>query len=207
MGTQGRVIYRGAEAVLYMGESDGENVIVKERVSKGYRLPEIDRRIISQRTRQEAGLLSRARRAGVLVPKVVDSEKARIMLEWLGDMTVKGMLDRSDNRARMGMYRKMGENIALLHSRGIVHGDLTTANMILKGDEVYFVDFGLGKFSARIEDFASDLFLLYEALKSTHAGLLEEAWGNVLNAYKQRYLRSEEVLKRIEEIKNRRRYR
>jgi Kae1-associated kinase Bud32 len=100
----------------------------------------------------------------------------------------------------------MGESIARLHSAGIVHGDLTTSNMIFKDDRLYIIDFGLGKISSKVEDQAVDLYLLYEALKSTHLRLLDEAWGAVLNAYKQNYVKSKEVLSRIAKIEKRRRY-
>ncbi len=201
------ILYRGAEAILYFDKKEGEKVLVKERVEKRYRLQELDSKIRLQRTKHEISLLSKAKRAGVCVPKVMDFDNIRIILEWLNGKTIKEILNKSEGLELKDIYKKIGENIALLHSAGIMHGDLTTANMILQGNEIYFLDFGLGKFSDRIEDQASDLFLFYEILKSTHLKLLEEAWENVLNAYKQKYVKAEEVLKRLEKIKKRRRYR
>lgn len=37
----------------------------------------------------------------------------------------------------------MGFLIFRLHQQGIIHGDLTTSNMILKDNKLYLIDFGL----------------------------------------------------------------
>jgi len=78
--------------------------------------------------------------------------------------------------------------------------------MILKDGRLYIIDFGLGKFSRKAEDQAADLYVLFEALKSTHFKNMESAWANVLKVYKQKYPNANEVLKRIEKISHRRRY-
>ena len=62
----GTIIQRGAEAVLRLG-TDGS--LYKERLRKGYRIPELDEEIRKTRTRKEVGLLARARRAGVRTPE------------------------------------------------------------------------------------------------------------------------------------------
>src|SRR3989338_6709944 len=62
----------------------------------------------------------------------------------------------------------IGKNIALLHQQEIIHGDLTTSNMILKGEEVYFIDFGLSFIDPKAEHKAVDLHLLRQALESKH---------------------------------------
>jgi tRNA A-37 threonylcarbamoyl transferase component Bud32 len=177
------IIAQGAEAVLYTDKYQDRKVLVKERVKKGYRAPELDRVIRSVRTKREESLLDRARRAGTLTPRIWDVQKSefRIIMEYVNGERLKDTLSR-------------------------IHGDLTTSNMILEGGRLYLIDFGLGKLSQRIEDQAVDLFLLYEALKSTHFKILKEAWKNVLNTYKQNYRKSKEVLNSIERIKVRRRY-
>jgi len=83
---------------------------------------------------------------------------------------------------------------------------LTTSNIILKDDQIYFIDFGLGFFSRRIEDQGMDLNLLFEALKSTHFKILSLCWENIVKGYKQEYKYAEQVLKRVEEIEARARY-
>ena len=200
------IIQRGAEAVLYLDTFQEEQVLVKERIKKGYRHPELDEKIRSRRTRGEERLLSRARRAGVDTPGVRDVQGFKLVMDWIEGEKLKDTLNGMDKEKRMLVYGLMGNAIARLHSSGIVHGDLTTSNMLLKDGMLYLVDFGLGKVSGRVEDHAVDLFLLYEALKSTHFIHLEEAWKNVLNVYSQNYERAGEVLKRFGKISARRRY-
>ncbi|MEM7815731.1 MAG: KEOPS complex kinase/ATPase Bud32 [Candidatus Aenigmatarchaeota archaeon] len=201
-----QVIQRGAEAILYIEEIGGNKVLVKERLPKGYRIPQLDDKIRIQRTRREECLLLRAKRAGVHVPNVIETSESKIVMEWIDGKKLKDTLNAMPKARRMSVYRMIGEATGRLHSAGIVHGDLTTSNMILTNGRLFIIDFGLGKISGKIEDQAVDLFLLYEALKSTHLKLLEEAWKNIINAYKQNYPKSNDVLKRIEKIERRRRY-
>ena len=202
------IVQRGAEAVLYLGELGGERVLVKERVRKGYRIPELDGKIRFRRTRHEAELLSRARRAGVSTPRVMETGKDRIVMEWIEGKRVKDCFNGLPKKEREGVAGLIGETVAKLHSGGIVHGDLTTSNMILTKEKgcLYLIDFGLGKFSRKTEDQAVDLYLLYEALRSTHFQHLEGAWKAVLNAYKLKYPKANMILSQIERIRTRRRY-
>jgi len=206
------IIQRGAEAILWLSVLDGQQVLVKERVSKGYRVPELDKVIRKQRTKTESRLIERARRAGVHVPKILDIQEFKIVMEYVKGERVKDILNTSPKTKRLSIYKLIGESIAALHSSSIIHGDLTTSNMILKEQDksgfyiLYFIDFGLGKFSQKIEDQAVDLHLLYEALKAAHFKHLGEAWNIVLNVYKDKYTKSKEVINKIEKIKKRRRY-
>ncbi len=212
------VIQRGAEAILYLEERDGEKVLVKDRIPKGYRIPQLDGKIRVQRTRHEESLLLKARRAGVHAPSVLEAGESRIVMEWVEGKKLKDCLNSMDKGQRALVYRLMGESIGRLHSAGIIHGDLTTSNMIFKDAihkvgrataqeaRLYMIDFGLGKISGKIEDQAVDLYLLYEALKSTHLRLMGDAWKGVLKAYKQNYSKSNEVLNRVLKIEKRRRY-
>jgi Kae1-associated kinase Bud32 len=216
------VVARGAEAVLYLEEQKNENgdnmgkkILVKERIKKGYRLPQIDEKIRKQRTKRETKMLSRAAGSGVDVPLVIYSGKSEIRMDFIDGQTVKEQLNGMPERQRNDVYGKIGKAIASLHKNGMVHGDLTTSNMILKSDEkkgedlnmkLYIIDFGLGKFSQKIEDQAIDLFLLYEALKAAHYKYLNKAWQNILKIYKQNYSSASEILKRFEKISVRRRY-
>ena len=197
------IIQRGAEAILYL--RDGK--LIKERISKGYRIPELDRKIRKQRTKGEAKLMEISRGRGLPIPGVRIEEDFRIVMDYIKGEKLKDILNEMGEEQRNSVCGEMGEMIAHLHSSGIIHGDLTTSNMILSDGRVFLVDFGLGKFSEKIEDQAVDLFLLYEALKSTHFRVLEKSWERVLKSYGQNYPSAAEVLKRIEKIKKRRRYR
>jgi len=200
-------IARGAEAVLYLGERDGSRVLVKDRIKKGYRLDELDTRIRRLRTRHEDSLLDRARRAGVQVPCVMDSSEDKIVMEFIDGISVKDAFNGMGDGERDDVCRLVGEALGRLHGNGIVHGDFTTSNMMLMAGRLYVIDFGLGKVSGRVEDQAVDLYLLYEALKAAHFKYLNEAWQRILKSYRQQYSHAPDVLRRLEKIERRRRYR
>ncbi len=201
-----KVIKRGAEAVLYMEERNGERVLVKDRIRKGYRIPELDDSIRSFRTKREDKLMLRAQRSGVNVPRVFATDKTRLVMEYLNGSTVKDCLNGLQKKDRARVYRLIGKSLAGMHRNGVVHGDLTTSNMIMLGDELYVIDFGLGKTSQKVEDQAVDLYLLKEALLSTHFRYLDEAWEGITKAYGEGYPGSGTVLKQLEKIESRRRY-
>ena len=197
-----KILSKGAEAVISF---DGDSVI-KERVKKSYRVPELDEKIRRQRTNMEASLLDRARRAGISVPLVKSQEGPILTLEYIDGAKLKDSLNGLEKNKVEEIANKIGEAVGKLHSSGIVHGDLTTSNFILKGEKLYIIDFGLGRLSNRVEDQAVDLYLLYEALKSTHFKILEICWKNIIDSYKNFYPKSSDVLKRLVEISKRRRY-
>lgn len=195
-----RPICMGAEAVLYKKE----NSVLKERVKKSYRIPELDEAIRKQRTSAEKSLLDKARRAGIPVPRVLDSGKFSLELEFLEGEKIKDILNFSKEPEKLG--EEIGKIVAQLHSAGIVHGDLTTSNFIISNHKVYLIDFGLGKLSKKVEDQATDLYLLYEALRAAHYKVFSKVWDIILNAYIHNYTNSKETLKRFKQIEHRRRY-
>ena len=150
--------------------------------------------------------MSGATRAGVNVPKVWDTGEDFIIMECIEGESVKKAFGRMNKKERKETCRKIGEAVGKLHSAGIMHGDLTTSNMILRKGALYLIDFGLGKRTRRIEDFATDLLLLRESLKAAHFSFLKESWKNIIKAYKHNYTNSTTVLKRMEQIDSRRRY-
>ncbi len=198
-------ICSGAEAALYLEEKDGRKVLVKERIEKKYRVKQLDEKLRKERTSGEVGLLDKAIRNGLPVPRVLDSTNYKIVMEFLQGEKLKDGLNTKNEKEIKSISKQMGSVVAKLHNSGIVHGDLTTSNMILLGDKIFLVDFGLGKNSSKIEDQATDLYLLYEAIKSTHFEFLDLIWKEVLEGYKE-HPKHKEVLKRFEEISKRRRY-
>ena len=192
-------IAKGAEAEI-IKEGD---IVVKNRIKKGYRLPELDEKLRKRRTVNEAKLLREARRAGVLTPQVLEEDKTTLKLEFIEGEKVKDVLNAKNCKA---ICEEIGRCVALLHSYDIIHGDLTTSNMIIKGREIWFIDFGLGFISKRDEDKAIDLYLLREALESTHFLILEEAWKSVIEAYKSNYQGSNKVIKALSDVEKRGRY-
>jgi len=122
-------VKRGAEAVVTVSE----NRVLKERVPKGYRVSALDDFLRSKRTRQEAKLISLAKRAGVPAPLIrhVDPGKGVIEMSHIAGAKLKDVLNNLDASKRIAVCRTIGTQIGRLHSHHIIHGDLTTSNMIL----------------------------------------------------------------------------
>jgi Kae1-associated kinase Bud32 len=199
-----KIIKRGAEAVLYL-ENDQ---LVKERLKKSYRLPEIDVKLRKLRTRKESKLLSDARRVGIETPRIIsiDEKVFKITMEFIEGQRLKEFFNQANDAKRKKVAEEVGRCVGLLHKNGIVHGDLTTSNMILKDDKVFFIDFGLGEFSNRIEDLATDLSVLKEAFKSTHFKYLDLLWSSFIKGYKQTNDNFNKVLDTLNDIEKRGRY-
>jgi len=193
-------IAQGAEAVLW--RDDG--ILVKERGKKGYRIAKLDARLRKQRTEHEATLLNVARRAGVCTPQVIEIGDTTLKMEWIDGKLVRETLN-DDNCEDVG--RKIGTAIGKMHTYDVIHGDLTTSNMIIRNDDVCFVDFGLGFQSPKIEDKAVDLYLLYHAIESTHWGVLDRVWSVILDGYRTKFVDADKVIKTLSEIEKRGRYR
>ena len=200
-----KMLFKGAEAELMLTEEEKGNII-KRRIIKGYRIPEIDNSIRKLRTRAEARLMAEARSAGILVPQILEIKDFEIEMEFVDGKKAKEILNDCDPEIMRIICEKMGEYAAKLHSFDIIHGDLTTSNFILKGNELYLIDFGLGFHSKRIEDKAVDLHLLYQALKSTHFTILKDAWELILNAYAANYGDANNIIDKLKEINERGRY-
>lgn len=207
-----RIAYEGAEAQLSLGVFEGKETIIKERIRKGYRAPQLDLRLRKERASQEARLLLAAKRAGVNVPLMFEGKDFMINMELINGERLKDLLETMRDEEMEDVWEKIGKGISRLHSSGIVHGDLTTANMIVKKEplastvDVYFVDFGLGFFTQKIEDRAMDLWLLYESLGALHPKHSKRGWESILYAYKKNYPDSVNIIRRIDDIKKRRRY-
>ena len=199
-----KIIKRGAEAVLYLED----NNLVKERIKKGYRLQQIDIELRKNRTKKEAKLISEARRCGISTPRVisVDEKNNKILMDFIDGKRLKEFLNETNDENRKRVAENTGKSVGLLHRHGIVHGDLTTSNMILKDDKIYFIDFGLGEFSKRIESLAIDLSVLKEAFKSTHFKHLNLLWDSFIKGYKQTNDNFNKVLETLDNIEKRGRY-
>ena len=205
------LIKKGAEARLYLAEWRGRKVIVKMRFPKKYRPLELDEQIRVYRTAHESQLMHEAKLAGVPTPKIflVDISNAAITMEFIEGNQVKQLLDKISTEERKELCIKLGELIGKLHGQGVIHGDLTTSNMILNADDkVFLVDFGLGEKSIELEAKGVDLHLMKRALQSTHYQFAEECFQNVIDGY-SRVRRTEEttkVLEKIRQIERRGRY-
>lgn len=203
-----KLIKQGAEAKLFLSKKDGQKILVKDRIKKNYRIEQIDEKIRKSRTSQEFNLLSDAKRNGIPTPRILDVDKKnyKIIMEFIDGERVKELLNKSDKKTVKKLCFEIGGLIGKLHAAGIIHGDLTTSNMISRDNKIHFIDFGLGSFSRKIEDQGTDLRLLHEALKSTHHQILDISWENVIEGYKNEYSKADQVLNRVSEIEKRARY-
>jgi TP53 regulating kinase-like protein len=163
--TRVRTIYQGAEAIIDLCEWMGTTVIVKTRVAKGYRVRELDESIRRSRTIREASLLSSAKKAGVKTPFIyhVNPVESWIIMSYVEGESLRSLQASSSFRS---LIRILGETVGRLHSAGIVHGDLTPANVIVSGEMLTIIDFGLGEYSNEVEKKAEDIYTLVSSLAS-----------------------------------------
>jgi len=205
-----RLIRKGAEASLFAATWHNLRVIVKIRLPKSYRIPELDAEIRSRRTLREAQLMREARMAGVPVPALLsmDPVNAWIVMQRIEGVRLKEYLESASREEGRGVCETLGRLIGRLHLRGVIHGDLTTSNMIVSSEKIFFIDFGLGEFSQKVEEKGVDLHLLRRALSSTHYRRARELFEAVLKGYAAEagWEAAEEVTARVKRIERRGRY-
>ena len=192
-----KFIAQGAESKLFLSKYR----IIKDRFRKTYRIKEIDDRLRKSRTKREAKILDKLKKIGFPIPRLIKTnETDTLEIQYIKGKLLRNILD-NDNCISLG--KEIGGKVAILHTNNIIHGDLTTSNMILN-KEIYFIDFGLGFFSEKIEDKAVDLHLLKQALEAKHFDIAREAIKIILNSYNanQKPL----ILERIKKIESRGRY-
>jgi Kae1-associated kinase Bud32 len=192
---------RGAEAILYI---NGDKVI-KKRVSKGYRIKELDLEIRKLRTRSEGKILERV---NIDKPKVysVNEREMEIEMDFVSGRVLRDVLNDLSEKERGKVCELIGENVGKMHEQDIIHGDLTTSNFIYDGIKVYIIDFGLSFFSKKEEDKAVDLKLLKQALDAKHYSCSEECFDDIIKSYKKGNKSHEIVLKRLRKVEGRGRY-
>jgi len=199
------ILASGAEATIELSEYIGIPAVYKQRVKKGYRHPELDRRIIVSRTRNEVRCMIAAREAGVHVPWVldVDDDAGLIVMEFIEGETLNKLLPSLGADKRKELEKNLGREIAKLHSAHIAHGDLTTSNLVFR-DGIYFLDFSMSSRPASLEQLGVDFRLLHEVYTSTHAEF-EDEFKLIISGYLEAG-GSEQVIDRMREIERRARY-
>ncbi len=209
--TEAKLLKKGAEASLYLATWHGRRVLVKARLPKMYRPAQLDQSIRRYRTVHEPQLMHEAKLAGVPTPTVfmVDVENAAITMEYIEGEQMKQFLNSGVPKAkRQELCVRIGELIGRLHVHGVVHGDLTTSNMILTSEgRIFLVDFGLGDKTMEFEARGVDLHLLKRALQSTHYQFAEECFAAAMQGYASVLgENAAEVFEKIREIERRGRY-
>ncbi|MFH1365026.1 MAG: RIO1 family regulatory kinase/ATPase [archaeon] len=222
-----QIIQQGAEAIIL---KEG-NEIIKRRIKKSYRIKELDDKIRKQRTRSESKLLEKASKF-IPIPKIIkmDDKKMEIEMEFIKGKKLSEELNSFPLKEQKQICTQIGKSIAKLHDKDIIHGDLTTSNIILKEDldfnrrqlkksismskgevdkgklgSLYFIDFGLGFNSHRIEDKAVDLHLIKQALEAKHFQNWETLFASIKKGY-ENSKDSKKILEQLEKVEKRGRY-
>jgi bifunctional N6-L-threonylcarbamoyladenine synthase / protein kinase Bud32 len=204
------ILEKGAEANIFPGQWMDNEVVIKKRVPKGYRIEDIDNYLRKKRSKSEAKLLGEAKSCGVKTPIIYDivKDESAIVMEKIVGTPVKKIFEGSKNSDKIkfkNLCEKIGENIAKLHNCKIIHGDLTSSNMMVKDEQLFFIDFGLGLISDLVEDKGVDLLVFKKAISAIHHTISQECFGSVLLGY--RYANDyESVVSKMMEIEGRGRY-
>lgn len=169
---EGRLISQGAEALVFELPRDGQ--VVKFRPAKPWRLPELDSMLRTRRTNQESRVMRKLAEAQIGVPNLVhvDAKNGLLFMEYISGQSLKqatwdceGALTTEVRR----LYQQLGNSVARMHGLGVMHGDLTTSNVMIDHDHnLRLIDFGLSTQHATIDDKAVDLYVLERAIGSTH---------------------------------------
>lgn len=178
----------GAEAVV----SKKNGRIVKHRLPKKYRLPELDEKIRKFRTKREARILQRLSSV-IHVPKVLHQGVDTLELEFIEGKPLKHVLTLTH-------CRLTGQCVGKMHAARVIHGDLTPSNVLVEKSGVCLVDFGLAYSSHKLEDFATDVHVFEELVPKN---CFDAFW----QGYKKSVPHASDVKKRLEKLKGRGRYR
>jgi len=190
-----KILQQGAEAIISLEN----NHIIKNRIKKSYRLHELDNKLRKSRTKSEGKIINKL--YGIIpVPKIININDSEMVIEM---EYIKGekLSQHPEDLDWKTICKQIGKTVSKLHEQNIIHGDLTTSNMILKDNQVYLIDFGLAFHSHKIEDKAVDLHLLKQAFEAKHFKIAEQAIKIILENYN-----NPEVLKRLKVVENRGRY-
>jgi len=207
------LVKQGAEARLYTGQFLGQEVVVKERFNKKYRHPALDTQLTKDRHKAEARSLLKCKQIGVRAPTMFlcDNSSSVIVMQNLSHaVTAKECIDNllaQDNKDDLVKLAKMiGSVVARMHKSGLIHGDITSSNILVEQSEesgynLVMIDFGLSSLEGTAEDKGVDLYVLERALLSTHPNT-EWLFQEIIKTYKQEYGKPVgEVIKKFDEIR------
>ncbi len=197
-----KILQIGAEAIILRNGKE----IIKKRGKKSYRISEIDEKIRKLRTRSEGRLLERASKL-IKIPEIkkVDEKNKEIIMNFVDGKRLSDSLDDLSVEKQKEICGQIGESVAKLHDSNIIHGDLTTSNMILEEDNIFFIDFGLGFISSKAEDKAVDLHLFKEALEARHFKHWEILFKEFFKGY-EKYSGHKKILEQLKKVEKRGRY-
>ena len=129
--------------------------------------------------------MARAYKSGINCPVVyfVDPKEGTIIMEHINGPTSKTVI-MNKSLPLKNVAEQIGKVVASCHASDLIHGDLTTSNILFSQDlsEAVLIDFGLAQVSAMTEDKAVDLYVLERAISSTHPEA-SELFSLILEAY------------------------
>jgi TP53 regulating kinase and related kinases len=203
-------LYRGAEADVYAATWCGRKAVFKIRKKLPYRHDSLDLTIRTQRTLHEAEMIHRAKEAGVASPLLffIDVPRSTIVMEFIEGPRLKELVSSTQSAQVTPLFKALGKKVASLHSSGIMHGDLTTSNVIASARGLVLIDFGLSVYTMRLEDQAVDIRLIKETLTGAHPSQAKAALDALFEGYAE--FRGEAKLKavarQLKDIERRGRY-
>ncbi|XP_019762817.2 EKC/KEOPS complex subunit TP53RK [Dendroctonus ponderosae] len=213
-----KLIKQGAEAKLYQGVYLGVPTIIKERFVKTYRHKHLDDSLTKERMRAEAKALVRCKTVGIATPMLlnVDFHTRMIFMEhFVHSITLKDFIEQTCLDTLLELSVLIGKTLGKMHAGSIIHGDLTSSNILLVNTsnkdcfedlqelKLVLIDFGLAHIEPCAEDKGVDLYVLERALLSTHA-VAEAIFPSILEGYKQSYKNGfREVFCKYEEVRAR----
>ncbi len=208
------LIKKGAEASLYYGKWFNKEVIFKHRIPKNYRIEQLDKKIRTSRTVNEARALIKIKNYGINVPCVyeIDSEESIITMDYIHGEKLKDLIKKLNEDQLEEYFKKIGIFISILHQNGHIHGDITTSNVVVTPNrEVVLIDFGLHDYSDTIEDKSVDIHLLKRVLMSSHGNCFNLCYNAFLEGYRSCYQSQfleecEAIISNIDIIETRGRY-
>lgn len=198
-----KLISQGAEAKIILKN----NIVIKNRIKKSYRIPELDKKIRKSRTKSETKILIKASEI-INSPKPLKQEKDyEIKIPYIHGKKLSNYLDKLELKNQKQICRQIGESVSKLHKQNIIHGDLTTSNIILQENNIHIIDFGLGFQNGKYEDKAVDIHLFKQALEAKHFQNWKTLYNEFLKAYKKNNkTESEKVLNQLNKVEKRGRY-
>ncbi|XP_026316539.1 EKC/KEOPS complex subunit TP53RK [Hyposmocoma kahamanoa] len=225
-----KILKQGAEAKLYICKYLGQPTLIKERFQKNYRHPDLDVSITKERIKNEARSIVRCKTADIKTPTLylVDFERRRLYMQHFEEsVTVKDFIINFLKEEQNGsgdqinsldtLAKMIGQTVRKMHENNIIHGDLTTSNMLLvpktpsnesvwsqiNNLELVMIDFGLSFIDTSTEDKGVDLYVLERALISTHNDY-PELFEKILEAYKGYSKKNvKEIISKFEEVRAR----
>ncbi|KAM0679035.1 serine/threonine-protein kinase bud32 [Binucleata daphniae] len=206
------LLSHGAEAKVYRCN----DLVVKYRLSKSYRLPEIDKKLIEKRTKSETAIINKLHNSKIYVPKLhelkkitnVESDKQQqnkieenlnvkntIVMQYIDGISLKDYTKTATEEQKREIYKKLGVLVQNIHNQDVIHGDITTLNFIIHNNEICAIDFGLSYISNKDENKAVDLYVFERAAICSY--------GERITEYFYEGYQIESVLKKLVEVRRR----